>query len=48
MLIKEQLTQRETGFATNELTITTLQHLIGGKGGNGNINVEFLVLSRIV
>ena len=44
MLINEWLMQRETGFSTKQPTIATLQHWIGGKGGNGNIKVNFLVL----
>ena len=44
MLINEKLTQRETAVSTKEANIATLQQQIGGKAGNGNIKVDFLVL----
>ena len=48
MLINERLKQQETTFSTKEPTITTRQHWIGGKGGKGNINLDFLVLHWVL
>ena len=44
MLINEQLRQEETEFSTKTPTIANLQHRNEGKGGNGNMKVDFLVL----
>ena len=41
MLINEWMRQREAEYFAKAPTTTNLQHLIGGKGGNGNIKSRF-------